>query len=128
VQEHTGENVPVDLRGVFTLKEGLLSFSSLHFLIPGTHVDMTGDYSLDGRTFDFRGKVRLDAKLSQMTTGWKSILLRPIDPFFTKNGAGTEIPIRISGTESEPRFGLDLGHKDKRQNVGKKPAAGSKRE
>jgi hypothetical protein len=118
-QEHAEEDVLVDLRGVFTLKDGLLSFSMLHFLIPGTRVDMTGDYSLDGQKFDFRGKARLDAKLSQMTTGWKSIVLKPVDPFFTKDGAGTEIPIRISGTESEPHFGLDFGHKDEPGSVGK---------
>jgi AsmA-like C-terminal region len=125
-QEHTEEDVPVDLRGVFTLKDGVLSFSLLHFLVPGTHVDMTGDYSLDGQTFDFRGTVRLDAKVSQMTTGWKSILLKPVDPFFSKHGAGTEVPIRVTGTESEPRFGLDFGHKDDRENVGKNTSAGPK--
>jgi AsmA-like C-terminal region len=118
-QDHDQEDVPVDLRGVFTLKDGVLSFSQLHFLIPGTHVDMTGDYTLDGQTFDFRGTARLDAKVSQMTTGWKSILLKPIDPLFNKNGAGTEVPIRITGTESEPHFGLDFGHKDEHENIGK---------
>src|SRR5712671_3593936 len=81
-REQHEDDVPVDLQGVFKLRTGLLSFSSLHFLIPGTHVDMTGDYSLDGQEFDFHGRARLDAKLSQMTTGWKSLLLKPIDPFF----------------------------------------------
>jgi AsmA-like C-terminal region len=114
-RDTTGENVPVDLRGVFILRDGLLSFSELHFLIPGTHVDMTGDYGLDGKTFDFRGKARLDATVSQMTTGWKSLLLKPVDPFFRKNGAGTEVPIKITGTQSEPHFGLDYGHKNENQ-------------
>lgn len=54
----------------------------------------------------------MNATVSQMMTGWKSILLKPIDPFFRKNGAGTEVPIRVTGTESEPHFGLDFGHKD----------------
>jgi len=124
-QAHDQENVHVDLRGVFTLKDGVLSFSLLHFLIPGTNVDMTGDYSLDGQTFDFRGKARLDAKVSQMTTGWKSILLKPVDPFFSKNGAGTEVPIRITGTESEPHFGLDFGHKDDHGKAGKNADIGA---
>ncbi|MGA7928257.1 MAG: AsmA-like C-terminal region-containing protein [Candidatus Sulfotelmatobacter sp.] len=127
-REHAGENVPVDLQGVFTLKEGLLSFSALHFLIPGTQVDMTGDYSLNGQTFDFHGKVRLDAKVSQMTTGWKSILLKPVDPFFSKDGAGTEVPIRITGTQSEPHIGLDFGHKDEHQNLVRNTDTGSKHE
>jgi hypothetical protein len=111
-EEHVEENVPVDLRGVFTLDDGTFSFSLLHFVIPGTRIAMTGVYTLDGRTFDFRGKALLNAKLSQMTTGWKSILLRPADRFFSKDGAGTEVPIKITGTESEPHFGLDFHHKD----------------
>jgi len=125
-QEHVEEDVKVDLQGKFTLKDGLLSFSLLHFQIPGTHVDMTGDYSLDGQKFDFRGTARLEAKVSQMTTGWKSILLKPVDPFFHKNGAGTEVPIKITGTESEPHFGLDFHHKDEHANVGKNADAESK--
>jgi hypothetical protein len=116
--KHTNQNdqemasVRSDLQGKFTLNQGLLSFSFLHFQIPGTHADMTGDYSLDGNTFDFHGLLRLDAKLSQMTTGWKSILLKPVDPFFQKHGAGTEVPFKVTGTRSEPHFGLDFGHKD----------------
>lgn len=122
------EDVRVDLRGGFTLKDGLLSFSALHFLIPGTHVDMTGDYGLDGKEFDFHGKARFDAKLSQMTTGWKSILLKPVDPFFSKDGAGTEVPIRITGTQSEPHIGLDFGHKAEQQNIVRNAGAGTKHE
>ena len=105
--------VPTDLQGNYTLNNGMLKFSFLHFEVPGTHADMVGRYSLDGNTFDFHGKLRMDAKLSQMTTGWKSILLKPVDPFFHKNGAGTELPFKISGTRSEPHFGLDFGYDGK---------------
>jgi hypothetical protein len=125
-RDNPDEDVPVDLQGVFSLKDGLLSFSFLHFLVPGTHVDMTGTYGLDGQTFDFHGKARMDAKVSQMTTGWKSILLKPVDPFFRKDGAGTEVPVRVTGTESEPHFGLDFGHKEEHESVGKDAGAASK--
>lgn len=111
-REHLEVNVPSDLQGTFKLDSGVLSFSFLHFLIPGTHADMTGQYSLDGNVFDFHGTLKLDAKLSQMMTGWKSILLKPVDPFFHKNGAGTEVPFKITGTRSEPHFGLDFHHKE----------------
>jgi AsmA-like C-terminal region len=113
--KHNAEDEAVvrsDLEGTFTLRQGVLAFSFLHFQIPGTHADMTGDYSLDGNTFDFHGLLRTDAKLSQMTTGWKSLLLKPVDPFFHKHGAGAEIPFKITGTREEPHFGLDLHHKD----------------
>jgi len=125
-RDNPDEDVPVDLQGVFSLKDGLLSFSFLHFLVPGTHVDMTGTYGLDGQKFDFHGKARMDAKVSQMTTGWKSILLKPVDPFFRKDGAGTEVPVRVTGTESEPHFGLDFRHKEDRESVGKDAGAASK--
>jgi len=133
-RENADENVPVDVRGVFALKDGLLSFSLLHFLVPGTHVDMSGVYGLDGRTFDFRGTAKLDATVSQMMTGWKSLLLKPVDPLFRKDGAGTEVPIRITGTQSEPHFGLDFRHKDqnhkdavhKGESQKSEPASGSK--
>ena len=127
IHEKNGDDVPVDLQGVFTLRDGLLSFSLLHFLIPGTHVDMTGDYSLDGREFDFHGKARFDAKLSQMTTGWKSVLLKPVDPFFSKDGAGTEVPVKVTGTESAPRFGLDFHHKEEKGGNSKRADTLSKR-
>jgi hypothetical protein len=104
--------VTSDLKGTFILSHEVLFFSYLHFLVPGTHADMSGKYSLDGDTFDFHGLLRLNAKLSQMTTGWKSILLKPVDPFFHKDGAGAEIPFTISGTREAPRFGLDFHSKD----------------
>jgi hypothetical protein len=80
--------------------------------VPGADINLNGVYSLDGDQFDFSGKARLNAKVSQLTTGFKSLLLKPVDPFFSKNGAGTEVPIKITGTRSEPKFGLDFHHKD----------------
>jgi hypothetical protein len=113
------DNVRSEMNGMFVLDHGLLSFSSLHFQVPGTRVNLTGTYSLDGNQFDFHGKALMDAKLSQMVTGWKSILLKPADPFFSKDGAGTEVPFKITGTKSEPHFGADFGHKDDTKEIGK---------
>jgi hypothetical protein len=104
--------VPSDLNGVFRLDNSVMTFSRFGFSVPGAQSDVHGQYSLDGNVFDFHGTLKLKAKLSQLTTGWKSILLKPIDPFFSKNGAGTEVPFRVTGTRSEPHLGLDFGHKD----------------
>jgi hypothetical protein len=111
-QDQIPDNIHSDLKGTFRLASGLLSFSQLVFQVPGTRVNLTGQYSLDGNEFDFHGKARLDAKLSHMVTGWKSVLLKPVDPFLSKNGAGTELPVKITGTKSEPHFGTDFGHKE----------------
>ncbi|MBV9624338.1 MAG: hypothetical protein JOZ14_10195, partial [Acidobacteria bacterium] len=109
------------MTGTFRFRKRLLTFSHLDFRIPGTTVSMTGRYSLDGNQFDFHGKARMDAKLSHMMTGWKSLLLKPVDPFFSKHGAGTELPVKVTGTKSAPRFGLDIGHKDASRNNGPRP-------
>ena len=111
-QDGIPDNIHSDMKGTFRLADGRLTFSQLQFRVPGTEVSLTGTYSLDGNEFDFHGKARLDAKLSQMVTGWKKILLKPADPFFSKNGAGTELPVKVTGTKSEPHFGTDFGHKD----------------
>jgi hypothetical protein len=100
-----------DLNGTFDLAGGVISFSQLQFRVPGTVVALTGKYSMDGSDFDFRGTARMDATLSHMVTGWKALLLKPVDPFFSKNGAGTEVPVRVNGTKSAPHFALDFGHK-----------------
>src|SRR5208282_3863173 len=110
-QEHAEVGVKSEMNGSFRLADGLFTFPLLQFSVPGTQATVDGQYSLDGDTFDFHGKLRLDAKLSQMMTGWKSVLLKPIDPFFNKHGAGTEVPFKVTGTRSEPRFGLDFGQK-----------------
>jgi len=110
------DNVQSRLTGIFRLNDAQITFSKLEFQVPGTQADLVGTYSLDGNVFDFHGKVRMDARLSQMVTGWKSILLKPVDPFFSKNGAGTEVPVKITGTKSEPHFGVDFGHKDDHSN------------
>ncbi len=117
----SAEVVSSDLQGTFKLNHGVLSFSELHFQIPGTQANLAGQYSLDGATFDFHGVLRLDAKVSQLTTGWKSILLKPVDPLFHKHGAGAEIPFKIGGTQDKLHFGLDLGHKDEPASDKEKP-------
>jgi hypothetical protein len=110
-KEHAEVGVPSEMDGTFHLAQGMFTLPLLQFAVPGTHADVSGQYSMDGDTFDFHGKLRLDAKLSQMVTGWKSFVLKAADPFFSKHGAGTEVPFKVTGTRSEPRFGLDLGQK-----------------
>jgi hypothetical protein len=105
------EDVSSRLTGKFKMGDGKLDFQDLDFAMPGATVHLTGVYTLDGKRFDFTGKVRTNAKLSQMVASWwKSWLLKPADPFFHKHGAGAEIPVKVTGTNTAPKFGLDRGH------------------
>ena len=107
------EDVQSQMVGEFVMEDGKLNFSKLDYSLPGADVMLVGEYTLDGESFEFAGKVRTNAKVSQMVASkWKSVLLKPVDPFFKKNGAGAEIPVKVSGTKSAPKFGLDLRHKE----------------
>jgi hypothetical protein len=103
------EEVPTNLKGTFRMADGVMRFSQLVFNIPGADVDLRGRYRFRDESLAFRGKLRLDAKMSQTQTGWKRIVLKPIDPFFSKQGAGTLLSIQIAGQRSNPEFGRDRG-------------------
>ena len=102
-------NVTADFTGRFHLRDGQLGLPDLRFTLPGAQVDLHGTYALRSGALNFDGTAKLDATVSQMTTGWKSLLLKPVDPLFRRDGAGTVLPIGISGTRGEPSFRLDIG-------------------
>ena len=115
-------DVTSQMRGNFELGAQKITISDLDYQVPGAQVAMNGVYTLDGDQFNFHGVARMQAKVSEMVTGWKSLVLKLADPLFMKNGAGTEVPIEVTGTRSEPHFGVELdkvfGHKNKDKENG----------
>ena len=95
----------------FSFAHELATFNSVQFGIPGAQVQLAGVFVVPSEQFDFKGHVRTDATASQMTTGWKAMLLKPFDSLLKKNGAGLELPIEISGTKDDVHFGLDFNGK-----------------
>jgi hypothetical protein len=85
----------------------VITFKALSFAVPGAGVDLTGSYNLDMDALDFHGTFKRQAKVSQTMTGWKRWVLKLVDPFFSKNGAGTFLRIKVEGTAQEPKFRLD---------------------
>jgi hypothetical protein len=105
------ETVVSDLNGGFALRDGTASLSHLSFAVPGAQILLDGSYGLKNEQLDFTGTFRMQAKVSEAFTGWKSALLKAVDPLFSKHGAGTEVSIRIGGTRESPLFGLNLFHR-----------------
>ncbi|HMD99740.1 MAG TPA: AsmA-like C-terminal region-containing protein [Terriglobia bacterium] len=97
-----------DLKGEFTLSKGVMTFSDLTFAVPGASVQLQGQYTVHSQEFNFRGTLQLRAKLSQLVHGWKSVLLKPVDPLFQRGKAGMVIPIRITGIGDKPVFKVEL--------------------
>jgi hypothetical protein len=101
------DQVVSDLEGRFVMNNGTIRFSNVSFTVPGARVEVSGTYAVRSEALDFRGTVRLDARLSQLTTGVKSVLLRILDPLLRRKDV-TVIPVTIGGTVDEPKFGLDV--------------------
>jgi hypothetical protein len=100
----------------FSLANQLVTVPALRYEMPGATVRMDGVYSLDGNLFEFKGHVRTTATASQLVTGWKAMLLKPLDPLLKKNGAGLELPIAVSGAQGDVHLGLAM------HDVGESPA------
>ena len=105
------DDVASAMKGRFGVENGILTLTGLDFAIPGAEVQLGGNYALDAETLDLRGKLKMQAKLSQATTGIKSFLLRFADPLFSRHGNGAIVPIKITGSVQHPHYGLDFGHK-----------------
>jgi len=99
------------MKGAFHLENADMRFRDLSFGVPGADIDLSGDYNLDSEALDFEGTLKLQATVSQMVTGWKGAILRPLDRFFEKDGAGTFLHIRVDGTSKQPKFGVILAGK-----------------
>jgi VCBS repeat-containing protein len=100
-----------NLFGRFHVENGVVNFSSVSFSVPGASVDLTGTYKVVSGEIDMKGHLKLQAKLSKTVTGVKSFFLKAVDPFFEKNGAGTDIPVTITGTRDNPVIAVSIFHK-----------------
>jgi hypothetical protein len=103
------KRVSSQFAGSFKLRDGELVIPVVVFNVPGAAVRMGGTYGLKSEQIAFVGTADTNAKISEMMTGFKSVLLKPADFVFKKDGGGSTIPIRIAGTRNQPSFGLDTG-------------------
>ena len=108
VKDDTPDPVVSNFRGTFRMRDGAIHFSNVTFAMPGARVNVSGRFMMESDALDFRGTVRLDAKLSQLTTGVKSFFLRVVDGLFRHDDI-TVVPITIGGTADKPKVGLDFG-------------------
>jgi hypothetical protein len=95
------------MSGDFKMAGESITFRTLAFEIPGAAVNIGGSFDTAANELDFHGALMLDAKLSETQSGWKRWLLKPVDPIFSKRGAGTFLHIKIVGSSKDPQFGLD---------------------
>jgi hypothetical protein len=102
--------VTLSMKGSFVTENEQTTIPDMAIEMPGATLHVEGQYGLDGATMDFHGTVRTQATASEMVGGWKGLLVMPFDHLLKKNGAGMEVPFKLSGTQKDPKFGLDFGH------------------
>jgi hypothetical protein len=108
-QDMTIDEVASRMYAKFALRNGQFTYQDLSFKVQGADVRLNGTHSLRSKSLDLAGEVLLQATVSQTMTGYKSWLLKPFDPLFKKNGAGTRLVIRVQGTQDQPKVGLEIG-------------------
>ena len=100
--------VATDWEGQVLLQDGIAHLSLLRIRAPGAAVKLRGTYGLEKQNVNLHGMLFLQAKLSQATSGIKSILLKPIEPFLKKNRhGGAKMPVGITGTYYHPKYHTD---------------------
>jgi hypothetical protein len=104
------DSVVTDLEGTFRLANTVLTLRDLRFRIPGARVQLAGTYGLRSEAIEMDGSLRMQATISEAAGGGgiKGALLKLVDPLFRKKGAGAVIPIKVRGTRSDPKFGVDV--------------------
>ena len=105
------DDVVSGMKGSFTLENEIIQFRSLSFGVSGANVDLRGSYDLQHDSLDFHGTLKLQARVSETMTGWKRWVLKPLDPFFSKDNAGTFLSIGVTGPSTAPRFSASRGSK-----------------
>ena len=105
------ETVLSGLKGSVDLSHGLANFSYLDFGVPGAHARLHGTYNVINHRIGLHGDMEVETKISSTSSGFKSLLLKIMDPIFRKKKKGEIVPVHILGTYEKPQFGLDIGQK-----------------
>lgn len=108
-RQEAAADVRSAMQSDFTMAGAIITLPNLEYTVPGAEIDLKGIYGVQDGGLDFTGAAKMQATVSQIVGGWMGKLLKPADRLFSKDGAGTEIPVHVSGTRKDPSFGVDLG-------------------
>jgi hypothetical protein len=107
--EQPSPNVLSDLKGHGSAVNGVATLSKVSFVIPGAKAWVHGTYGLIDYQVDLHGTLLTNGNPSEATTGFKSIVVKVIAPFFKKKYSEKLVPFKITGSYSKLDTSLDLG-------------------
>jgi hypothetical protein len=93
--------VDSQMDAVVRVIDGVAQFTRLSFRMPGASLELHGTFGLRAQEpVDLRGDLRMQKDISHATTGWKSMLLKPLAPIFHRQHAGAVVPVMVAGTHN----------------------------
>jgi hypothetical protein len=95
-------------RVTWNLRDATANLSNLAFVVRGASATTHGTYQLETHKIDLHGILKSEAELSKMSSGFKSVLLRPFNGLFKKKHAGAVVPVHLVGTYEDPQPGVDV--------------------
>jgi hypothetical protein len=98
------------LEGQVKVRDGVVSTRRLTFEMPGASADLNGSYDLRNGEVHLVGDLKMKSDISHTTTGFKSLLLKPLAPFFKKRHAGAVVPIAVTGGPGDYKVNQDILH------------------
>jgi hypothetical protein len=98
------------LKGTAQIRDGIASSPRLTFKIAGAQATLNGTFNFHGEVAHLTGNLAMQSDISHAATGFKSVLLKPLDPFLKKRKAGAVIPIAVTGGPGHYQISQDLLH------------------
>jgi len=105
------------LSGHVELRNATANLSDFAFVVPGASATMHGTYQLETHKIDLHGILKSEAELSKMSSGFKSVLLKPFNGLFKKKHAGAVVAVHLVGTYEDPQPGVDIIPKNSGQEA-----------
>lgn len=109
--EQSPDRALSDLKGHASAVNGTATLSDVSFGIPGAKARLHGRYGLISHEIDLHGTLLTTGNPSSTTTGFKSLMVKVITPFFQKKQAAKVIPFKITGLSSHMKPSLDVGRR-----------------
>ena len=103
-------DVVSSLKGQVKIRNGVVSTSQLTFDVPGATADLHGTFAFHTNAVHLTGQLKMDSDISHAATGFKSVLLKPLAPFFKKKKAGAVVAIAVTGVPHQYKVGQDVLH------------------
>lgn len=108
--EDPSKDVLSSIHGAVKVENWVASTSRLTFRVTGAEATLAGTFGFHGEVAHLTGNLKMDKDISHTATGFKSVLLKPLAPFFRKKNAGAVVPIAVTGTPGHYSVAQDITH------------------